>query len=77
MGKMVENTGQVQGLSKVRVYPGVSADFTMYQDDGMTYAYEKGDHRVTTLHWDEGAGKLSQQGVPVGSLSELVEVVGR
>jgi alpha-D-xyloside xylohydrolase len=77
LGEMVENTGQVQRLAKIRVYPGASSDFTMYQDDGKTYAYEKGTSSVTKLHWDDGAGKLTQQGVSVGSVNDLVEVVGR
>ena len=49
----------------------------LYSDDGKTYAYEKGNSSVTTLHWDDAAGKLTQAGVPVGSVSELLEVVGR
>ena len=33
---------------------------------------------ITTLHWDDAAGKLTQQGVPVGlRRSELLEIVGR
>ncbi len=73
----MENTGQVQKLAKVRVYPGANSDFTVYQDDGKTYAYEKGTSSVTTLHWDDGAGKLTQQGVSLGSVDALLEVVGR
>jgi alpha-glucosidase (family GH31 glycosyl hydrolase) len=76
-GEPVENTGQVQKLAKIRVYPGVNSDFTLYQDDGKTYGYEKGNSSVTTLHWDDAAGKLTQAGVPVGSVNELLEVVGR
>jgi alpha-D-xyloside xylohydrolase len=76
-GEPVENTGQVQKLAKIRVYPGASSDFTLYQDDGKTYAYERGNSSVTTLHWDDTAGKLTQGGVPVGSVNELLEVVGR
>jgi alpha-D-xyloside xylohydrolase len=77
LGAEVENTGQVQKLAKVRVYPGASGDFTMYQDDGKTYDYEKGNSHITTLHWDDAAGKLTQEGFPIGSESELLEVVGR
>ena len=77
LGEPVENTGQVQKLAKIRVYPGANSDFTVYQDDGKTYAYEKGSSSITTLHWDDAAGKLSQQGVPVGSESDLLEVVGK
>jgi alpha-D-xyloside xylohydrolase len=73
----VENTGQVQALAKVKVYPGANAEFTLYQDDGKTYAYEQGKSSVTTLRWDDAAKKLSTSGVPVGSASELLQVVGR
>ena len=77
LGGPVENTGQLQTLAKIRVYPGANSDFTLYQDDGKTYAYEKGNSRVTTLHWDDAAGKLTQAGVPVGSVNQLLQVVGR
>ncbi len=76
-GVPVENTGQTQALSKVRVYPGANAEFTLYQDDGKTYAYEQGNSRVSKLRWDNASGKLSVEGVPVGSVSELLEVVGK
>jgi alpha-D-xyloside xylohydrolase len=76
-GEPVENTGQAQKLTKIRVYPGADSDFTLYQDDGKTYAYEKGNSSVTTLHWDDAAGKLTQAGVAVGSVNDLLEVVGR
>ena len=75
----MENTGQVQKLAKIRVYPGANSDFTLYQDDGKTYAYEKGSSSITTFHWDDAAGKLTQQGVPAwtGPESDLLEIVGR
>jgi alpha-D-xyloside xylohydrolase len=71
LGAAVENTAQPQALAKVRVYAGADADFTLYDDDGKTYAYEKGAMKITRLHWDDGAGKMSGVG------SEIVEVVGR
>jgi alpha-D-xyloside xylohydrolase len=71
LGEAVENTGQVQKLAKVRVYSGANGDFTLYQDDGKTYAYEKGNSSTTQLHWDDAAGNLS------GADSGLLEVVGR
>lgn len=76
-GEPVENTGQAQKIAKIRVYPGADSDFTLYQDDGKTYAYEKGNSSITTLHWDDAAGKLTQAGVAVGSVNNLLEVVGR
>ena len=49
LGEAIENTNQVQKIAKVRVYPGSECDFTLYQDDGKTYAYEKGDSSITHL----------------------------
>ncbi len=71
VGERVENTSVKQGLAKVLVYAGADADFSLYDDDGRTYGYEKGAMTVTHLHWDDGAGKMS--GVDAGK----VEVVGR
>ena len=47
MGAPVESTNEKQKLAKVRVYPGANSDFTLYQDDGKTYAYEKGSSIIT------------------------------
>jgi hypothetical protein len=75
----VESTQQAQSISKVRVYPGADASFTLFSDDGKTYAYEKGAGTVTRLDWDEAQQKLSRQGDPAwsGPDSAVVEVVGR
>jgi alpha-D-xyloside xylohydrolase len=79
LGEPIESTSQVQKLAKVRVYPGADGDFTLYRDDGKTYAYEKGDFETTRLHWDDAAGKLSHQGASAwtGPDSGVLEVVGR
>jgi len=60
----------------VRIYPGADADFTLYSDDGTTYAYEKGDFKITKLHWDDAAKKLSHEGAEAWSEpdSEIVEI---
>ena len=41
------------------VYAGKDADFTFYEDDGLTYAYEKGQYGSFTLHWDDAARILT------------------
>ena len=69
-GEPVESTHQSQKVAKLRVYPGADADFTLYDDDGRTYDYETGAGKITRLHWDDAAGKLSP---PSGN----AEVVGR
>jgi alpha-D-xyloside xylohydrolase len=78
LGEPIENTQQVQKIAKVRVYAGANGDFTLYQDDGKTYAYEKGECRITRLHWDDVAHKLSHEGaaawtVPDEQILEVIE----
>jgi len=79
MGKPIENTGEKQDLAKVLVYPGANGAFTLYNDDGNTYDYEKGVNRITNLNWDDSAGRFTHDGavawtVPEG---ELIEVIKR
>jgi len=79
MGAPIESTSEVQRIAKVRVYPGADAEFTLFDDDGNTYAYETGNDKVTQLHWDDAARKLAHSGTSAweGSDSGIVEVVGR
>jgi alpha-D-xyloside xylohydrolase len=74
----VLNTSEAQAIAKIRVYPGADGAFTLYQDDGKTYAYEKGDAKLTTLRWDDAAGKLSHEGASAWSQPDeaIVEVLG-
>jgi alpha-D-xyloside xylohydrolase len=79
LGSAIESTNQKQTITRLRVYPGAEGSFTLYSDDGTTYAYEKGESEVTTLHWDDKAQKLTHSGAQAGSVPDvsLVEVVGR
>jgi len=45
--------------TELRVYPGADGSFTLYDDQGDTYAYEKGARAVIPLRWDEKAGTLT------------------
>ncbi len=62
----------------MRVYPGADGSFTLFNDDGITYAYENGAGSITHLKWDEAAQKLSHDGAAAwtGSESDFVEVIG-
>jgi len=79
LGEPILSTGQTQKLEKLRVYPGMDVDFTLYDDDGRTYSYETGGGRVTQLHWDDAARKLTHQGASAWEApdAQIVEVVGR
>lgn len=62
LGTPVLSGDEKQGIASVRVYPGANADFTLFSDDGTTYAYEKGAASITRLHWNEAKHALTHTG---------------
>jgi len=44
---------------ELRVYPGADGNFILYDDDGTTYGYEKGQYATIPIHWDDSAHTLS------------------
>ncbi|QJD98858.1 glycoside hydrolase family 31 protein [Massilia forsythiae] len=80
IGADIQSTATKQGIARVEVYPGKDGEFSLYDDDGVSYDYEKGKSTVTRLRWNEGSGKLSASGNDSGlarSLPGLVKVVGK
>ncbi|MDB6011346.1 MAG: alpha-glucosidase [Gammaproteobacteria bacterium] len=76
MGSAIPNTSTPQQLTQIRVYPGRAAEFALYDDDGETYAYEKGQGRQTRLRWDDERGQLTTQGDALkSSITQLTRVV--
>ena len=77
LGVPVESTRQTQAIDHIRVYPGADATFTLFSDDGTTYAYEKGAGSITHLRWDDATGKFTHEGVEAwsGPDNGVVEVV--
>jgi alpha-D-xyloside xylohydrolase len=77
LGAPVESTHDKQPLEKIKIYPGADASFTLYNDDGTTYAYEQGKDQITTLKWDDKAGKLTQDGAHAwNNRQKIVEILG-
>ncbi len=79
LGSEILSTDQPQTISRVLVYPGTDGNFTLYNDDGKTYAYEKGDSQITHLHWNDAAGQLTHDGAEAwtGPDESIVKIVGR
>jgi len=44
---------------EVRVYPGADAAFALYEDDGDTYAYQRGASSRIPMRWDDRARTLT------------------
>jgi len=79
LGVAIESTNEKQEIASLRIYPGADGDFTLYSDDGTTYAYETGKGEITRLHWNNGASKLEHTGATAWSKPDraLVEIVGK
>jgi hypothetical protein len=60
------------------VYPGADTNFTLFSDDGTTYAYEKGAGSITRLYWDDAKQMLTHEGAAGWSEpdSTIVKIAG-
>ena len=59
LGPVVEHTGQRPDAPwEIRVYPGADGNFTLYEDDGETYRYERGERATTALRWNDARRTL-------------------
>lgn len=59
-GRAVEYSAQDQdGALVIYVFGGNDASFTLYEDDGLTYRYEKGEYSTISMQWDEDSRTLT------------------
>ncbi|RUS47876.1 DUF5110 domain-containing protein [Cohnella sp. AR92] len=60
-----------EGSTKLRVYSGGTGSFSLYEDDGLTYAYESGAFRLREFEWRESpTGKVLTSSVRSNGYSE-------
>ena len=73
MGPEEEYASQKPGSpTELRVYPGANGDFTLYEDEGDTYNYEKGKYSTIPIHWEDSTQMLIL-GDRKGSFPGMVE----
>jgi alpha-D-xyloside xylohydrolase len=78
LGAVVPSTATAQAIEQIKVYPGRDADFDLYDDDGVSYDYQRGGGQVTHLHWNDATHRLTASGSskilrrPVKALLEVV-----
>jgi len=56
---------------EIRVYPGADAAFTIYEDEGTNYNYEKGEFSTIALKWIDSTSEL-EIGKRAGSFSTML-----
>lgn len=62
IGPDIQYTAQDDGsYLKIRVYTGADASYTLYEDDGVSYGYEKGEYSTIPISWceDSSLGTLT------------------
>ena len=71
-GELVQSTAEVQKDLTINVYSGADATFALYEDDGLTYNYEKGEYSRIPMCWDEASSTFTV-GAREGSFPGMVE----
>jgi alpha-D-xyloside xylohydrolase len=81
LGPVIEYAGQATDPIELRVYPGADGDFTLYEDEGDSYRYERGAHSTIPIHWNDatrtltvGARQGSYPGMAIGHTFNVVMV---
>jgi alpha-D-xyloside xylohydrolase len=72
MGEPVQSTAEVQADLSLSIYTGKDASFTLYEDNGLTYDYEKGLYSTITLVYTEADKRLTI-GARKGSYPEMIK----
>jgi alpha-D-xyloside xylohydrolase len=73
MGPQIEYATQdPAGPTELRIYRGADGKFDLYEDAGDGYEYEKGQHSVIRVHWDDRKSSLTI-GSRQGSFPGMIE----
>lgn len=60
MGPIVQYAGEKDGEPlEIRVYEGAKGEFTLYEDEGDNYNYEKGIYATISFTWDDASKTLT------------------
>ena len=59
VGALVQNTVQPQTDLTIYIYAGKDGQFTLYEDEGTNYNYEKGRFATISLNWNDNTHLLT------------------
>jgi len=76
MGKLMQYVGEKQqDTLEIRIYTGANGKFTLYEDEGDNYNYEKGKYATISFSWNQATKTLSvgkREGGFIGMLAKRV-----
>jgi alpha-D-xyloside xylohydrolase len=76
LGAPVQSTAEKQPLAEIRVYPGADGGFDLFDDDGVSNAYEGGGGKLSRLRWSDTVRTLTVDGRPApAALARIVRVM--
>jgi len=58
-GPSVEYAMEKADPIELRIYRGADGDFTLYEDEGDNYNYEKGRYATISFHWNDATRSLT------------------
>ena len=68
-------TGQkVDGSTSLKIYRGANGNYTLYDDDGISLSYLKGDSVRTLIKWDDSDRRLSIEPVSKQTATRAFQV---
>ena len=74
LGPILQSTSLgIEDPMELRVYPGADAAFTLYEDDGQTYDYQKGASSRIPMKWDDRKRVLTV-GARAGSFPTMLHL---
>ena len=59
MGKIIQSSAEKSDTLEIRVYKGANGEFTLYEDEGDNYNYEKGKYATISFRWNEKTQSLT------------------
>ena len=59
----------------IRIYRGLDGDFTLYEDDGKSSGYLKGESILTKFHWNDAAATLTVQRDPAPAVIAATRIM--
>ena len=75
MGPVIQYTDEKpQSSIELRIYPGADGSFTLYDDDGKTYGYQRHEYSEVPIQWNDNTRTLSF-GKRVGRFPGMLEKI--
>ncbi len=60
LGPDIQSTAEDTGTElTLKIFAGADAEYSLYEDDGLTYGYERGEYSVIPIFWDDEASTLT------------------